>query len=463
MLLLLFCFCAPLHATSYFLAPPSQGGNDANNGLSTGAPWLSPNHALNCGDTITAAASTVYDSNNFQYGSWGAVTGKGHCVAWLNCVAFDACKITSSTGFGMWITASHWGVSGWEVTADSSGGANGGTCFESFPPSGSSLQDIIFTNDIANGCYGAGFEAVNNGSANADYFVAIADIAYNAAQQTGACSSGIGVIAPTNTDTLPGTHIFISQTFTWNNFDPSPCAGGTPTDGEGVIFDTWDANSYTGQGVMENNIAFLNGSSGFRVDVTTKAPVYIQNNTAYGNDGDTAMNMGECGEITSQSSENVTVSYNLVRTKSATGCGTNANYLIFVETPCSGDVFSNNFGYNTAGNNMDSASCSGFSFGPGNVFGTDPDFVSAPATNPGAPSCSNYASVISCMAPIIADFVAQSSSAAGRGYQPVITTSVYDPLFPQWLCNVNLPAGLVTMGCQSRPQPPTGLTVTGVI
>src|SRR6202043_725660 len=46
--------------------------------------------------------------------------------------------------------------------------------------------------------------------------------------------------------------------------------------------------------------------------------------------------------------------------------------------------------------------------------------------------------------------------AKAYGYQVPSTTSVSDPLFPQWLCNVNLPAGLVTMGCGGTPPPPAG-------
>src|ERR1039458_996516 len=49
---------SPTFATSYYLNTAAGGGNDSNNGLSPGAPWLSPNHAVNCGDTITAAPGT---------------------------------------------------------------------------------------------------------------------------------------------------------------------------------------------------------------------------------------------------------------------------------------------------------------------------------------------------------------------------------------------------------------------
>jgi hypothetical protein len=55
------------------------------------------------------------------------------------------------------------------------------------------------------------------------------------------------------------------------------------------------------------------------------------------------------------------------------------------------------------------------------------------------------------MAAMIANFKPTNTAAAGFGYQPPSSTPVYDPLFPQWLCTTSLPAGLITLGCQSAP------------
>jgi hypothetical protein len=53
------------------------------------------------------------------------------------------------------------------------------------------------------------------------------------------------------------------------------------------------------------------------------------------------------------------------------------------------------------------------------------------------------------MAPVIANFTPTTPAATGFGYQPSSNAPADDPLFPQWLCNVNLPSGLVTMACSS--------------
>ena len=46
--------------TSYYASLASGG-----TGLTSGTPWLSPNHSLSCGDVIVAAASASYDGANF--------------------------------------------------------------------------------------------------------------------------------------------------------------------------------------------------------------------------------------------------------------------------------------------------------------------------------------------------------------------------------------------------------------
>src|ERR1700674_2102053 len=111
-LTLLFCLAIPASATAYFLAPGFAGGSDSNNGLSAGFPWLTPNHALNCGDTITAAASSNYSPAPFISGQWGTVScPANNNVAWLICATFDGCKFSSSaTGCTMQPNASYWGI-----------------------------------------------------------------------------------------------------------------------------------------------------------------------------------------------------------------------------------------------------------------------------------------------------------------------------------------------------------------
>jgi hypothetical protein len=282
------------NGATYYLAPAVDGGSDSNSGASSSTPWLSPNHSLNCGDRIIAAAGT-YASSNFYTGKWGTVTCAGNNnVAWLQCATFDACKIsvTSGTAPGLWIDKSYWGLQGFEISVASS--VTFGTCFEAGPPGSSTvIHHIIFANDIANGCANGGFVGFNQGtSGGVDYLVIIGNIAYNAAQGSHSCTSGISIYQPIASDTNPGTHMFVAGNFSYGYVDPAVCNGTPSTDGEAVILDTFDFSQgggtpYTQQAVVENNIGFYNGGRGFEVynnqAGSNHATIYFKYNTSFGN------------------------------------------------------------------------------------------------------------------------------------------------------------------------------------
>jgi len=465
--LLLALLASPTWATTYYLATAASGGNDSNGGLSIRTPWLTPNHAVNCGDVILAAAG-AYSPANFTYNKWGKVTcAAGNNVAWLKCVTFDACKIFAggSNVDGISVTASYWGVQGWEATATTDTSA----CFKAYSVSPAvEIHHIIFANDIANGCYSGGFTIGNNQDVGVDYFVVVGTITYNAAQSSLACDSGIDIYQPVQSDSLPGTHIYIAGNFSWANVDPNPCAGGAPTDGNGLILDTLDGthglpSPYTAQVVVDNNILIANGGRGFEVFNnsvgSSHAAIYARHNTVWGNNFDLSNINVLCGEMTLNAALNVQEFLNLAVTSATDGCSGDPLYAYSVANGNSTDLVYSNVGWAASGTYSDEASSLGFSFGPNNLFGTNPNFVNA--TAPGAPSCGGTSSVPNCMATVIATFMPTTSAAKAYGYQVPSATQSYDPLFPQWLCNVNLPAGLVTVGCPvaSAPLPPADLSL----
>ena len=452
---------APAIGATYYLASASGGGSDVNTGLTAASPWLTPNHPLNCGDTILAAPGTSYDANNFATGQWGNVTcSGGQAVAWLKCATFDGCKISTSTLDGMHVSASNWGVQGWEVTTT---GGGGGGCFTAQPTSRTvSLHHVIFANDIANGCEGSGFNTYDFGTAGVDYLSLVGNIVYQAAQGSGQCFSGISIYEPIKYDSLPGTHIYVAGNIVWDNVDPNQCGGSSPTDGEGILFDTFDGSQtsgyvpYTQQAVMTNNITVGNGNSGVKVyqnDVGTGpfAQLYMTHNTTWGNTAATNESGSECAEVMLIATTNTQVYGNLSVPVSGTSCGGNPLYAYYVvSSPTTTNSIYGNWAYSPTGNNGGiGGGSTGFSFGTGNVFGTNP--LLANPSIPGAPNCSTSSSVPNCMATAIANFAPKNAAAVTYGYQTPSPVGTYDPLFPQWLCNVTLPSGLVTMGCNTGP------------
>lgn len=459
LIFMLALLAGPASATTYFLAPASDGGNDSNSGTSASAPWLTPNHALNCGDVITAAASTSYLWSDFN-GNWGTVTcSVGNNVAWLKCATFDACKITGGSGqynHSMSVNKSYWGVQGFDLTAGS--GADE-FCFQVRPTS-ASIHHIIMADNVCHDA-GAGFTSYTNGSLGADYLVIVGNIFYNAANSTDTCDSGISVNSPLATDTVAGTHIYIAGNFSYQNVNPTNCNGGgsDDTDGEGVILDTISPNtSYNQQIVVANNLLVGNGGRAIEVlRSDTGSPIYIYNNTTWDNQRATAATPGgSWAEIYLYGSKNMTLTKNLPVTNQSTGPQGFAYYAYGCNTCDSTSSVAGNDAYSAAGNNYLAEFGSGFSYGTNAT--TNPGYANA--TLPGEPSCGSATSVPNCMATVIANFTPTIAAAKPYGYQTPSTSQTSDPLFPQWLCNVNLPAGLVTMGCASSsslPAPPTDI------
>lgn len=462
---LLCTFVFPLRATTYYLATAAGGGNDANDGTSAATPWLTPKHSVNCGDVILAAPSQAYLATNFRPGMWGVVNcPSGNNVAWLKCATFDACKITINTSGhnAMTPTQSYWGVQGWEVTATY---LPGNECFEAYPPDFThTVHHIIFANNVANGC-GDGAFATGASAANVgvDYLVILGNIAFNGAQDSTECYSGIDVVTPVNYDTLPGTHIYIAGNFAWGNVDPKPCAGGAPTDGQGINLDTVNKFNYSGQIVIDNNISVFNGGAGIQSFLNTgsspNAAIYLRGNTTYGNQTG-SVNAFPCAEARFESSLSSQAYLNLLVAGTALGCSSSQPIYPFAVTqPDSSDQVFNNFFYGSGGNNT-TGSGQGFAYGS-NVTGTNP--AVANPVEPGPPSCSSYASVPACMATMIANFTPKNTSATAFGYQIPSSAASNDELFPQWLCTVtNLPVGLVTMGCTAKSSLPASPIITSI-
>lgn len=455
----------PDSGATYYLAPAASGGKDSNSGTSSTTPWLTPNHpGLKCGDKITAAA-----------GSYAAMTitttpdCQTHNAVFVTCAVFDACKINQAvySQGGIDVQASYWAFLGWEVTASSGPWAS---CFAATPGSGatSSIHDIYFINDIANGCMAGGIVSAPAGKAGVDYFVAIADIAYNAAQGNAYCYSGVSVYQPVATDTNPGTHIYVAQIFSWNNLEPPICDNVRSTDGEGIIFDTFNGlqgglSPYAQQSVIENVIAVYNGAYGVLAgggSGNSSSPMFVRNVTAYGNFITTSQNQGLCAQMASYGYPTTNARYanryttftnNLAVSQASQlpGCGTNTPYAYYFGNIDGTDAFYGNAGHSVSGQFIGYAGLTiGFQMGA-NYTGTDPALANP--VEPPAPSCIGKASVIDCMSTVIANFKPTNAAYTSYGYQPPSQSPVVNPLFPQWLCaNTNMPTGLVSMGCSSQ-------------
>jgi hypothetical protein len=249
---------------------------------------------------------------------------------------------------------------------------------------------------------------------------------------------------------------------------------GTSSDGEGLIFDTWYLNAYTGKAAVENNVFWNNGAHGFEMfcgasTCATALNVTLTQNTMYCNAQDYKRD-GTSWEIYDGESVSgtftFTVTNNLAQTcvakpygsvteaawNNVSGSGSSGVGLAGTGQPVvaagfgrtgitvSGNYFDAVPGvacpiYATcSGPNNDLADYNGASYASGNILGVPPGFASPGSLPKTAPNCSSYTNVVGCMNTGYGVAAALTSSAApSKGYQAPAGACQPDANYPTWL------------------------------
>lgn len=438
----------PLH--TYYISP---NGSDSNNGTSLATAWASPNHAVECGDVIIAAAGSYKSFQNFGAVSAcpsnsGGINGSGGIYfATLLCGGsyVGACSIVgtgSANAGGIDIDSNNWAVEGWKVSQgystsqsgfafvmDTSGIPNGYTGVR---------HHIAFINNIAYNnanAFGSQNQGQNNGSGyGVDYWAIVGNIAQNSAGRCdGYYDAAIDIIGTKNYDKNSGTHIFASQNFSYNNLQPAGCNG---TDGESMMTDTLDALDYTNTVVIKNNV--LAGAERFGMQMFYQGlsvnPLTLKfyNNTLYGNNVGPASSVGNTcgwaqGGINIQSSAtaipwNISV-YNNIDQETVAACLGTPNYPVYPlvmgtsqsapysntvtiggtglqniflgkATTCQGPFCAGSGAGNNSAVSFDSSNDLGINTYSNPMFNNASDLV---MNRYGTPDCSNFNNVVACM------------------------------------------------------------------
>jgi hypothetical protein len=296
---------------TYYMSPT---GSDAAAGTA-GAPWATPNHALNCGDVIIAPAGTY----NGSFSTWGTVSNcrsttggidgtGGVNFAVLLCGGSDlgsnGCNINCATaacnsgvlGSGgrnaasaaMNINASNWAIEGWTVNGN--GATHRGFQVDACLTGSTILHHIALINDISFN-NGAGFDINECGYGQSptytnggDYWFVVGNIAQNAAQDS-ICVAAIDNVGAATWDTNPGTHNYINTNYTYANANTSGCRGVSDT--EGIMLDTLDSKNVQYQFVISNNIGFYSDRECIHIFEQNGHPntptIKVYNNTCFEN------------------------------------------------------------------------------------------------------------------------------------------------------------------------------------
>lgn len=421
----------------------SATGSDGANGLTPATAWASPNHAVNCGDTLHMAAGAY---SEFNFNTWGTVsncpsTAKLY-MARLQCDGpfVTSCNIASTVVNALWLNKSNWAVIGLSASSTT------GSCFLGAPTSTANIHHIAFINVLAINCQAGGAVYTSYSSDpqyGVDYAAIVGAMAYNTVLATNLGFSPFSVYEPANVDAVAGTHIYAAGLIGWSNIE-----GGQHTDGELFTFDDFSGSqhatpvAYTGQGVVEQSLGFGNGGAGITVNLNSAAPLIVTQVTTWGNYQDTAYSLGNNGELQILTSSLITVTNNIFQATVASVNGHTVNGAIVANGDATISI-SGNYILGVGGNNTSIVTSPGFSYGS-NTLAT-PDFTNP--TVPGTPTCTASATTTACAAAmgIIANFTPRTIGAVGKGY---IAPGACAPNanFPAWLAGI-LPTGLITQPC----------------
>ena len=237
---------------TYYVSPT---GSDSNSGLTAATAWATPNHAVNCGDVIIAAAGSYVPQTYFGRVSncpstSGGIDGTGGVYfATVLCGGsyVGACYITtkgaSSGAPAFDIAASNWAVEGWYVNT-----AGNRRAFQGEGANGL-IHHIAFINDISADNLQAtdGNDNGKAGSYGVDYLATVGVIAQNSAQDS-ICLAAIDVVGPGVYDTKAGTHYFVYGNFAYANAN-STCTSHSDT--EDYMLDTWSQHGVGTNGVPQ--------------------------------------------------------------------------------------------------------------------------------------------------------------------------------------------------------------------
>jgi hypothetical protein len=472
---------------TYYMSPT---GSDSNNGLTVATAWATPNHpGIVCGDVIIAQPGAY----TRQFGYWQAPTGcpstsggidgtGGVYFATVVCATAFACTDTQPSGNVFDVTVNNIAIEGWVASAPAGQTFKADAC-----ASGTThIHHVAFINDISyssNRGFGTDECALNhNVPGNGVDEMAIVGAIAQSSNNDPICLAAFDDVAPSNFDSNPGTHVFWAGDFAMAN--DYAC---NPSDGEGMMFDTWDAHGYTGQGVIEQSVIYKSARYGLQIfrqgyNPSYLAPMFVFNNTFYSNNvGAISSGYYAGGDINIQGTNAypIRIYNNIAKTGIAQNLhgGTTDIYALLeggnYSTTIGGSGLQNIFkGLDTrcvgpscdSGNNV--IAFNGGSYGTNTYM--DPLFANTTdllTNRVSTPNCSGYSNVAACMGwngtsatnpSVIYDLTPTASGTAGKGYQPPGPCTA-DPYFPTWLkgvvylqwngTSITENSGLITMPC----------------
>jgi len=300
-------------------------GHDGNAGT-INKPWKTLQHAadiLEPGQTVEVREG-IYTSSNYTV---LAITRSGDAAHWIKFKAYPGERPKIVVGMSNWQgievkSASYIVLDGFEVIGHQDSvtldkalaemrhptpyASSSGIAIESRDLSAPVATHIIIRNMLVHDHPLGGISVMG-----ADYVTVEDNKVYHNGLYSSYGGSGISLFVPRNSDQNTRDYkLIVQRNVVWGNANLVPCGCWdykAPTDGNGIILDTFDQNHYNGRSLVINNVVYGNGGRG--IHALHANDVDIAFNTTVGNS--LIAGTGE-GEITVISSDLVNVWNNIM-------------------------------------------------------------------------------------------------------------------------------------------------------
>jgi len=359
------------NATEYYVSP-GPAGNNSNDGLSPGTPFLTIQKAAD----ESAPDDTVWVTDG-TYNEEVVVANSGNPDEWISfkSVNFHGAKVTNTWYNCFTVKANYIMIDGFDLSAPAEYGSGFGAS--------QGYHHLKVSNCYAHDCGQSGIATWDN-----DYITIENNICTRNAWLMPYAGSGISVYGAYKFDNDPGPHIIVRNNISFNNDNGPETA---MTDGNGIIIDdlmcTQDGhdfsvctlNAYDAETLVEGNLCFDNGGKGIQVYLAEN--ITVRNNTCFWNTRREDEGTWR-GEIAFSNVNNIQVNNNIAVCNTDMGFAISSyNTGLFIAQYGSHStkkvIWKNNLTYNTANPNDDAYAIQVSSSQVqlrGNLFGADPLF-----------------------------------------------------------------------------------------
>lgn len=320
---------------NYFV---SGTGNDSNTGTAATAPFRTIQRAADKtmpGDVVMVMSGTYVNASPSGYVVHITRSGQAGAPITYRAYPGHSPKLQFNGWAGFTVEASYIVIDGFEIEGNNANITfeyaksqennlnNGATSGNGITINGSNAavrRNIVIRNNLVHHCGGGGI-----GSGFADYITIENNVVHSNAWYSPFANSGISLWEQRDVDGTTGLKNIVRGNRSYDNASLMNWRAANlthPSDGNGIIIDTWP-NGYKGRTRVENNLSYSNGGSG--IHALAVPNLEIINNSTYQNS-----KVVDYGEIFVTNSANARIMNNVMVARPGKPINSNYNNIALV-------------------------------------------------------------------------------------------------------------------------------------